>query len=91
MRHIACDVPRLIAKMRGATCQGIAATEPNHVVSNGHDLERYHLGMLANEDELTYLEKHLLACSECVERAEQTAEYVDTVRARVIAGNFDLD
>jgi hypothetical protein len=56
-----------------------------------HDLERYHLGMPVDEDELAWLEEHLLACSECVERAEQAAEYVDTVRASILAGNFDLD
>jgi len=32
-----------------------------------HDLERYHLGMVADESELANLEEHLLACSECVE------------------------
>ena len=56
-----------------------------------HDLERYHLGMVVDEAELAPLEEHLLACPECVERAEQTAAYVDTIRAAIITGNFDLD
>ena len=56
-----------------------------------HDLERYHLGMVVDEAELAPLEEHLLACPECVERAEQTAVYVDTLRAAIIAGNFDLE
>jgi hypothetical protein len=55
------------------------------------DLERYHLGMVVDEAELAPLEEHLLACPECVERAEQTAVYVDTLRAAIIAGNFDLE
>ena len=56
-----------------------------------HDLERYHLGMVVDEAELASLEEHLLACPECVERAEQTAVYVDTLRAAIIVGNCDSD
>jgi len=55
-----------------------------------HDLERYHLGMVVDEAELTAVEEHLLACPECAERAEQAAQYVDTLRAAIIAGDFDL-
>ena len=54
-----------------------------------HDLERYYLGMVSDEIELAPLEEHLLSCSECVARAEQTQEHVDAVRAGIIAGNFD--
>jgi hypothetical protein len=56
-----------------------------------HDLEGYHLGMLVDEAELAPLEEYLLACPKCVERAEQTAEYVDTLRVAIIAGNLDLE
>jgi hypothetical protein len=55
------------------------------------DLERYHLGMVTDEAELAPLEEHLLACPKCVERAEESASYVDTIRAGIIVGNFDLD
>jgi hypothetical protein len=55
-----------------------------------HDLERYHLGMIQEEAELEPFEEHLLACAECARRAEESAEYVDTIRAAIILGNFDL-
>ena len=54
-----------------------------------HDLESYHLGMVVDEAELAPLEEHLLGCQGCVERAEQTATYVDTLRAAIVMGNFD--
>jgi hypothetical protein len=56
-----------------------------------HDLERYHLGMIGDEAELAPLEEHLLGCPRCVERAEEAAAYVDTLRAAIITGNFDLE
>jgi hypothetical protein len=55
-----------------------------------HDLERYHLGMVTDEDELAALEEHYLGCPECAKRAEESAQYVDTIRATIITGNFDL-
>ena len=61
----------------------------NHI--SDHDLERYHLGMIVDEAELAPFEEHLLGCPECAERAEQAAEYVDTLRANLIRGNFDLE
>ena len=45
-----------------------------------HDLERYHLGMIVGEIELAPLEEHLLACSDCAERAQATADYIDLIR-----------
>ncbi len=45
-----------------------------------HDLERYYLGMVPDEDELEHLEEHLLCCPPCVERAEETQDYVDAMR-----------
>ena len=62
-----------------------------HGTHSDHDLERYHLGIVVDEAKLAPLEEHLLACPECVARAEQTAVYVDTLRAAIIEGNFDLE
>jgi anti-sigma factor RsiW len=45
-----------------------------------HDLERYYLGMITDDDELERLEEHLLCCPPCVERAEETQDYVDAMR-----------
>jgi len=61
----------------------------NHV--SDHDLERYHLGMVTDGDELATLEQHYLACPECATRAEEAAEYVDRIRAAIIVGNFDRE
>lgn len=44
------------------------------------DLERYHLGMVAGQG-LESLERHLLTCWECVDRAEESARYVDAIRS----------
>ena len=55
-----------------------------------HDLERYHLGMVKDEAELAVIEEHLLWCHICVDRAEESADYVDTIRTGIILGNFDL-
>ena len=88
---IAETLRRLRAERR-RVCQEIAAVElkPADHLSD-HELERYHLGMVNDEDELAPLEEHLLACPECAERAEENAIYVDTMRAAIIAGGFDLE
>jgi hypothetical protein len=49
-----------------------------------HDLERYYLGMVTDEKELAPLEEHLLWCSWCVERAEQTQDWVDAMRVGLL-------
>ena len=49
-----------------------------------HDLERYYLGMVTDEAELVPLEEHLLWCPSCVERAEQTQDYVDAMRVGLL-------
>jgi hypothetical protein len=64
-------------------------TRMKHI--SDHDLERYHLGMVLDDAELAPLEEHVLACPECAEQAEDCASYVDTLRAAILAGNFDLD
>ena len=55
-----------------------------------HDLERYHLGKVIQEGELRPLEEHLLTCQACAERAEATANYIDTMRKGIIEGDYDL-
>ena len=47
--------------------------------------------MVVDEAQLAPIEEHLLACPNCVERAEDSADYVDAVRAAIIVGNFDLE
>jgi hypothetical protein len=54
------------------------------------DLERYYLGMVIEEAELAPLEEHLLVCSWCIQRAESAQDYVDSMRAAVVQGDFDL-
>jgi hypothetical protein len=51
-----------------------------------HDLERLYLGMIPDGQELDTLEGHLLICGECVDRAEETAGYVDAMRAGIVRG-----
>jgi len=55
------------------------------------DLERYYLGLVTDESELAILEEHLLACAACVERMQETQDYVDAIRAGVIQGGFDSE
>lgn len=50
-----------------------------------HDLERYYLGMVTEEEDLAPLEKHILGCSLCAGRAEETQDYVDTMRVALNA------
>jgi len=45
-----------------------------------HDMERYYLGMVTEEEELAPLEEHILGCSLCAERADETQDYVDAIR-----------
>ncbi len=47
--------------------------------------------MVISEAELSSLEEHLLGCPESAEQAEACAAYVDTMRAAIIEGNFDLE
>ncbi len=55
-----------------------------------HDLDRYHLGMIVEDTELATVEEHILACPGCAERAEETAYYIDMIRAALINGDHDL-
>jgi anti-sigma factor RsiW len=54
-------------------------------------LEEYHLGKIPEGRRLAKLEEHLLACPRCADRAEKAAQYVDTMRAAIVSGNFDWD
>ena len=56
-----------------------------------HDLEWYYLGMVTAEPDLAPLEEHILACSCCVERAEETQDYMGAIRLGLIKGGFDLE
>jgi hypothetical protein len=56
-----------------------------------HDLERFYVGLVKDDAELAMLEEHLLTCSDCIDAAEGMARYVDTLRAAIIVGNFDLE
>jgi hypothetical protein len=58
--------------------------------TSDEDLELYHLGAMFPKHELVRLEQHLLFCPECARRAEESATYVDAMRAAIIIGNFDL-
>mgnify|MGYP001221531471 CR=1 FL=1 len=45
------------------------------------DLERYAIGTVKDEAELEALEKHLLVCGWCIDRAENAEGYVEAMRA----------
>ena len=62
----------------------------NHEHISDIDLERYYLGMIVDESELAAIEEHLLICSECIDAAEDAAQYVDAIRAGMIMGDFDI-
>ena len=53
-------------------------TDGGHIPE--HDLERLILGTITDETELAPLEEHLLVCAECIDRAEQTRQYVSTMK-----------
>jgi hypothetical protein len=53
------------------------------------DLEGFHLGIV-QEAELAMIEEDLLTCSRCVDAAAEAFHYVDSIRAAIITGNFDL-
>jgi hypothetical protein len=54
-------------------------TEWRHITD--HDLERYYLGMVIDKTKLAALEEHILACVSCAERADDTQQNVDAMRA----------
>jgi hypothetical protein len=45
------------------------------------DLQRYAMGTVKDAGELAALEEHLLACGECIDRAENTDGYIGTMLA----------
>ena len=58
----------------------------HHSESN---LELYYLGLIPEGPELDAFEEHLLACPKCVDLAEASDAYVDSIRAGIIVGHFD--
>jgi hypothetical protein len=62
---------------------------PNMEHLSDTDLECYYLGMTPDGPELVALEEHLLICGECVDRAQETQDYVDAIQAGIIQGSFD--
>jgi hypothetical protein len=42
-----------------------------------------------DEADLAMIEEHLLVCSDCIDAAEKTAQYVDTIRVAIVRGDFD--
>jgi hypothetical protein len=44
------------------------------------NLELHYLGMIKDEAELGAVEEHLLACHQCIERAEAAEAFVNTLR-----------
>ena len=54
------------------------------------DLERYCLGMIQEGPELDALEGHLLICVECVDRAEASDTYIDSIRAALVRRGLGL-
>lgn len=69
---------------------GVSVHYRSMIHLSDHDLERFHVGMVKDETELATVEGHLLWCHSCVNRAEESAQYVDDLRAAIIVGNFDL-
>ena len=55
------------------------------------DLERWHLGMIDDEDERGRIEAHVISCQDCLLRAMEAQRYVDAMRAAIVTGDFDLE
>lgn len=45
------------------------------------DLERYVTGLIHNDAELVYIERHLYSCQDCVERMENMQDSADPLQA----------
>ena len=48
------------------------------------------MGLVTSKRELRLIENHIIMCALCAERADEVAQYVDVIRAAIIAGDFDL-
>ena len=57
-------------------------TDDGHI--SDRDMERFILGMVKDEAELESLEQHLLVCGPCIERAEETRQYVGTMKTALV-------
>ena len=50
-----------------------------------HDLERYYLGMVADDSpQIVQIEEHLLWCRECQDRNAQAEQFVDHLRVALL-------
>jgi hypothetical protein len=54
------------------------------MTDDGHnsddDLEPFILNMVKDEAELERLEQHPLVCADCIDRADETREYIGTMK-----------
>jgi anti-sigma factor RsiW len=49
-----------------------------------HDLERYYLGQIEDEEELANLEEHYLGCPRCAERVAEIEDEVEAIQVRLL-------
>ena len=53
-------------------------TDEGHI--SEHQLERFILGLVRDDAELERVEGHLLVCAECIDRADEAQDYIQTMR-----------
>ena len=49
-----------------------------------HDLETHCLEKIQDDTKLALIEQHLLLCTECVVRAEETGQFINAIRAALM-------
>jgi hypothetical protein len=54
----------------------------NHL--DDHDLERYYLGQIEDQEELAHLEEHYLNCPCCAERVAEIEDEVDAIQVALL-------
>ena len=64
-------------------------SENRHVT--GHDLERYCLGMVAEEPELATVEEHLLWCHDCLDQLDIIKIYIGAIRRAAFRSGFERE
>ena len=67
----------------------MARTTKTTVHLSEGNLELYYLGMFPAGPELDAFEEHLLACPRCLDLAEASDGYVDTIRAGIVRGSIN--
>jgi hypothetical protein len=63
--------------------------EQRHISED--DLERYDLGMVADESECAQVEEHLLWCPSCLDRLEKIEQEITRLRRVLIRADCDID